>query len=77
MICLSIHQRSLVAKAAADLSEQQRGEVVTEVAVRLSQFRRYSDADVSRAVRLALRALATDGGVSPSSFRGFLANETF
>jgi hypothetical protein len=57
ILLLSNHQRSLVAKAAADLSEPQRGAFTTEVAIRLSQFRRYSDYDVARAIRLALAAI--------------------
>jgi hypothetical protein len=57
MILHSIHQPKLVAQAADRLPPAQRGDFITGVAVRLSRFVKYSDADVSRACRLALRAL--------------------
>jgi hypothetical protein len=57
MILLSLHQRKLIAQAADRLPEPQRGTFVAEVASRLGQCRRYSDFDVGRACRLALRAV--------------------
>jgi hypothetical protein len=57
MILLSLHQRKLISQAADRLPERQRGEFVSQVARRLSECRKYHDHDVTRACRLALRAI--------------------
>jgi hypothetical protein len=53
VITLSIHQRKIIGQVAADLSEQQRGEFLTGVAMRLSKFMKYSAANVSHRAAVA------------------------
>jgi hypothetical protein len=57
MILLSLHQRKIISQIAATLPPSRRGDFIAAVASRLSQCRKYSDGDVSRACRLALRRL--------------------
>jgi hypothetical protein len=57
VIALSLHQRRLVSDAADRLPRSWRDAFITQVARRLGQCIKYSDADVSRAVRLARKAL--------------------
>ena len=57
MILLSLHQRKLITQAAHRLPPSQRGDFIEQVASRLSKCIKYHDHDVSRACRLALRAI--------------------
>jgi len=54
MTPLSIHQHRLIAQAEAKLPPDQRGQFIEGVVNRLATWRRYSDNEVTRAIRLAL-----------------------
>jgi hypothetical protein len=55
VILLSLHQRRLISQAADRLPPEARGDFIEQAA--RSQCRQYHDVDVSRACRLALRAV--------------------